>query len=707
MEKTGTSQHGFFRLCVVIALLLFFAGVLVALFAKPNPQTLVEKRVRNVRAQLHRAKTRPVVPPAGVYEAWVARYNGPGNDVDVPETMDVDDAGNVYVSGYSAGADGLLDYATVKYDSTGLQQWVARYNGPANDYDIATAVAVDDSGNVYVTGESVGPGSSFDYATIKYDSAGNQQWVARYNGPGNAVDEGTAIAVDGAGNVYVTGNSVGSGTGPDYATIKYNADGQQQWVARYNGPGNAEDVPVALELDSSGNVYVTGHSFGSGSGYDYATVKYDSAGQQKWVARYNGPGNGGDEAADLAVDNSGNVYVTGGSTGSTTGIDIVTIKYNSAGQEQWVATYNGPGNSVDYAEAIALDDLNNVYVAGASTSEQGSYNFATVKYNASGQQMWVAGYGGTGAGDNQADEIDVDKSGNVYVTGESFGFGTGNDYATVKYNSIGQEQWVVRYDGPTNGDDFASGLAVDSSNNVYVTGRSMGPGGAFDYATAKYVQTGSPTPTPTPTCPPGQLIENGGFETGDFTGWVIDGTNNPPLVVNTLSHSGTFSALIGGDGTPQGHCPSGAEPTGDSSFYQQFTVPVNGGTLTFWHWDCFPDDIDFDYQDAYITDSNGNILQTIFHLQDQSRTWLKEAVDMAPYAGQTVRIKFLVHQDGFGDITDMFVDDVQLSVPCPSPTPTATATATFTATPTPTPRATPTPRNQPTPRLRPTPGPRP
>ena len=214
-------------------------------------------------------------------------------------------------------------------------------------------------------------------------------------------------------------------------------------------------------------------------------------------------------------------------------------------------------------------------------------------------------------------------------------------------------------------------------------------------------------PTPTATCPPGQLIENGGFENGDFTGWVIDGTNNPPLVVNTLSHSGIFSALIGGDGTPQGHCPSGAEPTGDSSLYQQFTAPVNGGTLTFWHWDCFPDDIDFDYQDAYITDSNGNILQTIFHLQDQSRTWLIETVDMTPYAGQTVRIKFLVHQDGFGDITEMFVDDVQLSVPCPSPTPTATATPTFTAIPTPTPRATPTPRNQPTPRLRPTPAPRP
>jgi beta-propeller repeat-containing protein len=499
MKRQQSNRAAFLRMCMLLGFAMFFAGVVVALFAGSESEASSRETAR-VREHGHPPKP-ALTPSGGVQQAWVARYNGPANDVDVPETMDVDDAGNVYVSGYSAGSN-RLDYATVKYDSAGLQQWVARYNGPANDYDIATAIAVDDAGNVYVTGESVGSGTTFDYATIKYDSAGNQQWVARYNGPGSGVDEGTAIAVDDAGNVYVTGNSVGSGTGADYATIKYDAEGQQQWVARYNGPGNAEDIPVAIEFDSSGSVYVTGHSFGSGSGYDYATVKYDSAGQQQWVARYNGPGNGADIATDVAVDGSGNVYVTGGSTGSSTGIDIATIKYNSSGQEQWVARYNGPENSVDYAEAIAIDDLNNVYVAGASASALERYDFATVKYDAAGQQAWVAEYSGTGAGDNQADEIEVDSSGSVYVTGESLGFGTGNDYATVKYDSSGQEQWVARYDGPASADDFASGLAIDSSNNVYVTGRSTGSGAAFDYATVKYVQAASPTPTPTATATP-------------------------------------------------------------------------------------------------------------------------------------------------------------------------------------------------------------
>ena len=198
-------------------------------------------------------------------------------------------------------------YATVKYNPLGQEQWVARYNGPGNGNDYPVAIEVDNSGNVYVTGHSFGSGTGYDYATVKYDSAGQQQWVARYNGPGNDVDEAAAIAFDDAGNVYVTGNSIGSGTGVDYATIKYNSLGQEQWVARYNGPGNGNDYPMAIDLDASGNVYVTGHSFGSGSGYDYATIKYNSAGQQQWVASYNGPGNGVDEAADIAVAASGNV----------------------------------------------------------------------------------------------------------------------------------------------------------------------------------------------------------------------------------------------------------------------------------------------------------------------------------------------------------------------------------------------------------------
>jgi len=170
------------------------------------------------------------------------------------------------------------------------------------------------------------------------------------------------------------------------------------------------------------------------------------------------------------------------------------------------------------------------------------------------------------------------------------------------------------------------------------------------------------------------------------------------------AHSGSFSAFVGD--APDGFCGvADVEPNGDSSFYQQFTVPAEGGTLSFWHWDCTTDTIDFDWQDAYIADSNGIILQTIFHQCLDTEAWINQTVDMTPYAGQNVRIEFLVHEDDFGDLTGMFVDDVELSEPCgtPTPTPIVTPTPTATATATPGGRPTPTPRPRPTPASRPTP----
>jgi len=215
--------------------------------------------------------------------------------------------------------------------------------------------------------------------------------------------------------------------------------------------------------------------------------------------------------------------------------------------------------------------------------------------------------------------------------------------------------------------------------------------------------TASPTPTATPTPCNSGVIQNGEFETGDFIGWVIDGHNNDPVVTNTLSYTGTYSALAGLNPQQETFCAeNNNEPFGDSSFYQQFTVPAGGGTLSFWYWTCTFDFITHNWQDAYITDTNGAILQTIFHQCSDSETWVQQTVDMGPYAGQTVRIKFLVHQDGhnpLGDVTGMYVDDVQLSEPCgtPSPTPTATETATATATATPTVTVTATATSTPTP----------
>ena len=115
------------------------------------------------------------------------------------------------------------------------------------------------------------------------------QWPALYNGSGNNMDEVKAMVVDNSGNVYITGYSFSAANNNDYITIKYNTNGVRQWVARYDGPGKNNDVPAAIFVDNAGNVYVTGSS-NQLTGYfinnDVATIKYSPQGVQLWVSRY-------------------------------------------------------------------------------------------------------------------------------------------------------------------------------------------------------------------------------------------------------------------------------------------------------------------------------------------------------------------------------------------------------------------------------------
>jgi hypothetical protein len=115
----------------------------------------------------------------------------------------------------------LLLFPALTRGATAVQAWMQRYNGPGNGTDYAFAVAVDASNNVIVTGYSIGSGGNYDYATIQYSSAGVPLWTNRFNGPGNSIDGAYAVAVGRSGNVIVTGGSTGSSSGYDFTTIKY------------------------------------------------------------------------------------------------------------------------------------------------------------------------------------------------------------------------------------------------------------------------------------------------------------------------------------------------------------------------------------------------------------------------------------------------------------------------------------------------------
>jgi WD40 repeat protein len=185
----------------------------------------------------------------------------------------------VFVTGESVGATSNHDYATVAYDaSTGAKLWVSRYNGLGNSSDFATALAVSPDGtDVFVTGYSDVSIGNYDYATVAYDaSSGARLWSRSYTRPGNDVANALGVSPDGS-EVFVTGGSEGSTTYADYATVAYDAStGAKLWSKRYAHVGN--DIATALGVSPDGSqVFVTGQSDGSTSGVDQATVAYGSA----------------------------------------------------------------------------------------------------------------------------------------------------------------------------------------------------------------------------------------------------------------------------------------------------------------------------------------------------------------------------------------------------------------------------------------------
>ncbi|OGU83638.1 MAG: hypothetical protein A2W11_13660, partial [Ignavibacteria bacterium RBG_16_35_7] len=439
----------------------------------------------------------PVFSFGQVAQVWAARYSFTMG-TDKANSMGIDDSGNVYVTGSSvSGGFGTEDYNTVKYNTNGVFQWAVRYNGSASGMDIARSIAVDSIGNSYVTGSSAGLSGYTDCLTIKYDTNGDTVWTARYNGSGNKNDIAYSIAIDAAGNVYVTGSTEGTvgthGIFEDYVTIKYNSSGGQMWENVYNGPGGDFDAAYSIAVDNSGNVIVTGESGGGSSSssdsyQDYATIKYGPTGIPGWVNRYNGPLTTSDEKANrVVVDALGNVYVTGESEGLTSSDDYLTLKYTSGGGLLWTARHNGLGDGNDEAYGLAVDESGNCYVTGeVYNGAISGKDIETIQYNSAGAPMWSMIYNGSASGNDEGKWVEVDALGNVYVTGSTDGVGTSDDYVTIKYNTTGSLIWSTIYSnsGAPGSEDVPSCLKIDNLGDVYVTGMS-----ALDFATVKYSES--------------------------------------------------------------------------------------------------------------------------------------------------------------------------------------------------------------------------
>lgn len=406
---------------------------------------------------------------------WTNIYNGSGNSTDNALAMAMDGSGNIYITGYQKSLNTGTDFVTIKYSNSGTRLWVSTYTYINDQYDQSNSIAVDASGNVYVTGLSDSDPTTTtndDYVTIKYNSSGIQQWATRMNGSGNGTDRPSKIALDPSGNPVVTGRSDNIAN-YDYLTIKYNAaTGTQIWASIFDQTHN--DWATDLIINSSnGNIYVTGRS--RSIDYDYVTLCYNSSGTQVWSAIYNNVGD--DRATEIALDGSGNIYITGQSdVDATTAInyDITTIKYNTSGTQQWAKTFGGTALNDDIPTALYVDATGNAFVSGTTDTDPTatiSNDFITLAYNNSGTSLWSNFYTNSSSSTDAPTSIVADATGNIIVAGYTETIPQQNA-TTLKYNSAGITQWTKYYNGIGDNSDAGKAIAVDVSNNVYIAGYS-------------------------------------------------------------------------------------------------------------------------------------------------------------------------------------------------------------------------------------------
>jgi Secretion system C-terminal sorting domain/Beta-propeller repeat len=435
-----------------------------------------------------------------VSQAWSTSYGSPGTDLFT--AVSTDGSGNVYLTGSENVTNSAGRATIVKYNAAGTMQWLVRYNGPLT-YTETNASVTDAGGNTYIAAKPRNTSHS-SLAVVKYNTNAQQQWVSLFDSSATLSIDPRAISIDGSGNVYVAGTINSDLTDYDIIVLKFNSTGARQWTKTFNGTANSNDFTGGLTVDGSGNVYVIGQTYSTnakgGKSFDYVTIKYSSTGTVLWTAKYNYSATSFESPKGIRVDGSGNVYVTGFS-GTTSGADYATLKYNSTGQLQWATRFAGPWGLDDYASGLVVDGPGNVYVTGSSRYSSSYDQIATVKYSPDGVQQWVTYYYGNPSAQPGAGGIGMDNTGNIYVTGRALDPGVTNpDAVTIKYNTSGTQIWAKRYNNVWNGSDEGAGLRLYKSNvltidpPVLYIGGTTNTGSGQDLLLIKYTQqTGSGT----------------------------------------------------------------------------------------------------------------------------------------------------------------------------------------------------------------------
>lgn len=363
--------------------------------------------------------------------------------------------------------------------------WIATLGGTGVEYQVE-AITVKSNGDVYgvLSTNSEGAGG-YDGVVVKYDSSGVLQWQRRIGGSSNEFFQG--MTIDGSGNIYAVGSTESYASGTSAYIVKYNSSGAVQWQRALGGT-SIHFQAVAVDSLSS-NLYVTG-SAGSlvGNSDDVLICKYNVSGELQWQRTLSGTSI--DAGYGIALDSSDNVYIQYQQNGGQGNADLGIAKYNSSGVIQWQRSLGGTSN--EGGQGLAIDSSDNIYIPAMTVSEgQGNYDAGVAKYNSSGVIQWQRIIGGTGS--DTVSDLAVDSSGNVYVFGTTLSAGAGSqDTLIAKYNSSGVVQWQRSFG--TTSYEYAGGIAVDSSDNLYFGGRSNVTGN-YDSFIVKVPSDGSLTGT--------------------------------------------------------------------------------------------------------------------------------------------------------------------------------------------------------------------
>ncbi|MEN9582479.1 MAG: hypothetical protein RL641_433 [Candidatus Parcubacteria bacterium] len=391
--------------------------------------------------------------------------------------------GDLALTGNTVISAGNTDIITILYDHDGNALWTQYFDGGSNLKDYGVAITTDQNNNIYVAGAVTGSNGYFDIVLLKYDHSGNLQWSTTWDGNDHLHDIPTALTLDNFGNIYVTGLYFTLFNQTDFVTLKFEPNGSFSWVSTYDNV-HLQEAATSITMAQNGNIVVAGGSAQAANSWDFAIVTYKTDGTQVGVERITGVGVGSDKALAITKDNSGNIFLTG-YTEDGSNKNIQTVKINPTIGLEWIKIFDGDGLE-DVAQTMGIDVNGNIIVSGYTKKTNGGYDFITIKYDPSGNELWQRRYSAPDESKPaKAKKLTLDQLGNIFITGKLFNNGD-NNYVTIKYNPDGEIVWEETYNGVGNGDDEPLNIQLDMKGNIFVTGISQDANLTKRYTTVKY-----------------------------------------------------------------------------------------------------------------------------------------------------------------------------------------------------------------------------